>query len=110
MLGFIIALSCAFTIFVLTSIVVMYRRRQKEAANVGYVINPSPAPPQSYQPNHQIFNPAQAYNGQQQPHTWQPPIHAAPVANAEPSVLPDTLRQQTTAQTHVGAVETISQA
>ncbi|XP_016986166.1 protein shisa-5 isoform X3 [Drosophila rhopaloa] len=44
MLGFWIALSIAFTIFIVTSIVVCIRRRQKAARNVGYTISEGRAP------------------------------------------------------------------
>ncbi|XP_052839902.1 T-cell surface antigen CD2 isoform X6 [Drosophila gunungcola] len=42
MLGFWIALSIAFIIFIVTSIVVYIRRKQKAARNVGYTISEAP--------------------------------------------------------------------
>ncbi|XP_052839900.1 atrophin-1 isoform X4 [Drosophila gunungcola] len=44
MLGFWIALSIAFIIFIVTSIVVYIRRKQKAARNVGYTISEGGAP------------------------------------------------------------------
>ncbi|XP_017836774.1 uncharacterized protein LOC108596000 [Drosophila busckii] len=107
--AFVITIATAYALFMVISVVVLYRRRQKAKANVGYVISRNPAPPLANQPNQQYVYQVHTYNGQQQPNSWQTPVHAAPVANAEPSVLPDTVKQQTTEQTHAGAVETISQ-